>query len=207
MNKKGGTTLNMKKFEPVKPSIASGSSLPFAESTGDGTISVEKMGKLYEVALPEAIRQENMTAEELNAEFIPHFTHEDKGFTHDQLLAALYWVFDVFDRANMTFFLTHSTAEAALKKRSLEGNKIEVGVRKLEWDSGARSLVDTYTQYESITTEDLGDEVRYIAPNGVSVVLKVYEDDPCISSPDTMVYENEHFKLPNPYSRFLEVYK
>jgi hypothetical protein len=128
-------------------------------------------------------------------------TKKSEDFSHDQLLQALYWVHDLFDRANMPFFLVYNTAESVLQKKQLEGDSVQVGVRLLEWNSGAKTIIDTFAQPDMKESE----EATYIY-NGVPVVVHVYTDDRCITSPDTVIYNAEYFKLPNPYRRFMEVF-
>lgn len=124
-------------------------------------------------------------------------------YSHDQLLQALYWIFDAFERSNMNFFLIYSTAESVLEQKDLEGDKITVGVRDMIWASGARQIFETYVQY----VEKVDNKLTYTADNGVPVEVTVFRDDECIMSPDVKMYHSEAFHLPNPYSRFLEVYK
>lgn len=127
--------------------------------------------------------------------------HYEQAFTHNQLLKALYWAHDLFDRANMAFFLVYNTAEDVLQKKQLEGDNVQVGVRLLEWNSGAKVIIDTFAQPTSKDT----DTATFVY-EGVPVVVHVYTDDPCITSPDTVIYHAEYFKLPNPYKRFMEVF-
>jgi len=167
----------------VPPSQVSGTPLPFAESS----IKYHVYRKLDESV---------------------NRCECEKGKDHQDidsplLLNALYWIFDAFERSNMTFFLTYSTAESVLEQKDLEGDKITVGIRDMIWQSGARQIFDTYVQYKD--KED--NKLTYIADNGVPVELTIFSDDECIMSPDTKMYHSEAFQLPNPYSRFLEVYK
>lgn len=124
-------------------------------------------------------------------------------YSHDQLLQALYWIFDAFERPAMPFFVIGDTAKSVLEHKELTGDKITVGVRDMIWLSGAKSIFDTYIQPKEVD----GDKYTYIADNGVPVEVHVFKDDVCISSPDSKMYYNEVFQLPNPYSRFEEVYK
>lgn len=128
-------------------------------------------------------------------------------FTHEQLLEALYWIFDVFENASIGFVLAYSTAESVLQGKQLEGNKIELGVRKAEWDSGSKALFDTYMQDELIEPIIDGNKYTYITHNGVPIVIYILDEDESIMSPDTRRYENEYFKMPNPYSRFMDRFK
>ncbi len=129
--------------------------------------------------------------------------HDKKSkFTHDELLEALYWMHQIFERANMTMVLIRETGEAANNDRPLTGDGVYVAARKLEWDSGARGVIDSMAQFSEWTDE----LVTYMANNGVPVYVKICEDDYCISSPDQKLYMHEYVKLPNPFNRFEEVF-
>lgn len=125
----------------------------------------------------------------------------DNVLTHDDLLKALYWIWDVMDKASMGVFLIHDTAESAMNHKLLTGNSIHVGVRRLEWESGNRRIVDSI----AIPVEQTDNVFTYMHGD-VPVVLHVFDEDESISSTDQILYEREYFKVPNPYSRFVEVF-
>ncbi|HEX8965507.1 MAG TPA: hypothetical protein VF820_03700, partial [Patescibacteria group bacterium] len=52
---------------------------------------------------------------------------------HAKLLSCLYFVFDAFERSGLDFFLVKDTARKAKTEYMLEGDHIDVGLRKLEW--------------------------------------------------------------------------
>ena len=121
--------------------------------------------------------------------------------TSEQLLNGLYKIWDAFERANVEFFLVGQTYYDAKGNRDLVGDKVTVGVRKNEWISGGRRLIDAFIvpQHE---TEDL---VTYEF-EGVPVELRVYKDSDCILNCDTINYRHETFKTPNPYPEFVKQY-
>ncbi len=127
---------------------------------------------------------------------------EQQVFTHDQLLEALYWIWDLFERASMTMVLIKDTGDSAYHDRPLKGDAIYVAARRLEWDSGARGVIDSLAQYVHATD----DQVTFKANNDVPVVVYILPDDYCLTSADVKLYEHENFKFPNPYERFKEVY-
>lgn len=123
-----------------------------------------------------------------------------KGFSHDKLLPALYWIWDGFDRALMGMFLVYKTADDVRSKLLLEGDSIHVGVRQLEWDSGSRPILDDYLGKPVEITKDWA---KYMFEN-VPIYVHIFEDDPCIVETDTVLYEQENFCLPNTYEQFIE---
>lgn len=117
--------------------------------------------------------------------------------THDQLLSALYWVFDFMDRARINFYLVGSTAQDVRANKMLSGDRVQVAVRKNEWESGARRIADAFAE----PLNDWGQSVEYVY-NGVPVVVHVLKDSTTLSGFDTAIYEQEYFKFPNPYEQF-----
>ncbi len=123
-------------------------------------------------------------------------------FTHDQLLEALYWMHQIFERANMTLVLIKETGKAAQVDRELSGDGIYLAARALEWESSSRGVIDAMAPY----AEETDELVTYKANNGVPVYIRICQDDYCISSPDQKLYMHEYVKLPNPFDRFEEVF-
>lgn len=132
---------------------------------------------------------------------------EQKTYPHEELLAALYWIYDVFERANMNFFVIDDTAHQMRRLDTLSGPQISIGIRLLEWMSGSKTLLDTYFQDDSIDVTLEQDKVTYISPNGVPVVLYIFDGDETITSLDQIQYASEFFQIPNPIDRFEELYR
>lgn len=124
-----------------------------------------------------------------------------KHWDSEELLKALYWIWDAFERSNMPFFLIGSTAESAIANRELQGDKVTVGVRKVEWISGARRIFEAFAIPD---TEE--NDTAYFTYEGVPVELRIFADNPYITSPDMVRYKYEEFKVPNPYAKFKELY-
>src|SRR3990167_7713535 len=103
------------------------------------------------------------------------------------------------ERALINFYLVGDTAASVRAKKDLFGNKIQVAVRKNEWESGARRIVDIFAP----PIKDNRNTVEY-EYNGVPVILYVLEDSETLSSFDTTIYAQEYFKLPNPYDEFVK---
>jgi hypothetical protein len=134
--------------------------------------------------------------------FTNDFYNIKNQFTHNQLIKALYWIWDAFERASIPFFLTGNTMNNVAENKLLDGYAIECGVRLLDWKSSARYIFDTF----ATPISEEGNIVIY-KYEGVPIILKIYkEDDPCIVSTDTKMYFAEAFKVPNPINRFKEVF-
>lgn len=117
--------------------------------------------------------------------------------THDQLLKALYWMFDVMDRALINFYVVGETGECIRNKKDLTGTRVMVAVRKNDWESGARRIADAFAP----NFVDNGETVDY-EYEGVPVRLFVLPDSTTLTNHDTVIYNSEYFKLPNPYEQF-----
>ncbi len=116
---------------------------------------------------------------------------------HEALLKTLYWVHDFMDRALINFYVVGDTAKAVRENTDLSGDRIQVAVRKNEWESGARRIADAFATPLKDNIQSL--EYEY---DGVPVILHVLEDSTTLTSFDTKIYRSEHFKLPNPYEQF-----
>jgi hypothetical protein len=134
---------------------------------------------------------------EIKAEFIEESKPQ---LTHDQLLKALYWVFDLFDRALINFFLVGKTAECVVFKKQLEGDCIEVGVRHNEWKSGSLRIIEAFALADKVDKK-----YALYTYNNIPIIVHILEDHPTITSPDMVLYQSEYFRIPNPYKEFLEV--
>jgi hypothetical protein len=119
----------------------------------------------------------------------------------EDLLTALYWIWDAFDRANVPWFLAKQTAEDALKGLSPAGGKLEIGIRKNEWTSGGRRILDAY-----ITPISETDGLVIYEYAGVPIHMHVYEDSDCIINTNAFMYERESFATPNPFDEYMRTY-
>jgi hypothetical protein len=125
-------------------------------------------------------------------------------YSVDQLLQALMWTWDAFERAQMGMFLVKDTAVRAIQNIDLDGDAIYVGIRDTEWSSGSTPILKAFTG-EPVGKTDT--TVTFKNPlNPVPTIVYILPEDPCIRSTDQIFYRNEYFKVPNPFKRFMEVY-
>lgn len=118
---------------------------------------------------------------------------------HNQLLSALYYIWDVMERSNITMIAVGATGESIRNTAPLQGDKIEVAVRKNEWDSGASRIAETFAPAD--TSEE--NKLKYEF-NGVPIVVHILNDSETLQQADTKIYHSEYFRLPNPIGKFLE---
>lgn len=122
-------------------------------------------------------------------------------FTHPQLLSALYYMWDAFDRALMPMFLCYDTAKSVINKGQLSGESIHVGVRENDWRSGSRAIVDAFAP---IYEERLGYNLYYF--KDIPIYLHILPEAHCIKSTNIVLYQQEYFRLPNPYNEFEKLF-
>ena len=125
----------------------------------------------------------------------------------EQLLAALYFIWDAAERGQLDIFLIGDTAKQVKADKDLEGDKITVGCRRNEWDSGQGRIAQTFIEHSLGTKAvEVDNEVVYISA-GVPIHIRLYEDNPTLKSFDIVFYRYETFNLPNPYTEFVEKYE
>lgn len=129
-------------------------------------------------------------------------------YPHLELLDALYFIWEAAERGQLGMFLMGDTARQVIEQGDLSGDKITVGVRRNEWDSGQGRIAQTYLEHElgNKPKEDEG-LITIKARNAVPIHIKLYEENPTISSFNIVYYRYETFNLPNPWSKFIEEYE
>lgn len=133
----------------------------------------------------------------------PQIASGDVNFEADKLLKALYWLWDGFERSNVPFFLTGQTYEDVVNDRDLSGNRVTVGVRRVEWVSGGARVLRTFIG-EPTSEDAVRACYRF---EGVPIDIEIYDDHDCIIGTDSVSYRYEVFKVPNPYETFKKIYK
>lgn len=121
---------------------------------------------------------------------------------HDKLLSGLYFIFDAFERCGLEFFLVKDTAHKAMQERKLEGDHLDIGVRQLEWNNDQKDILFAYFDQERVEkTKDVPGLVSF-KWNDIPFTIHLYEDNPCVIALVPIIYENEHWKIPNQFVRF-----
>jgi hypothetical protein len=116
-----------------------------------------------------------------------------------KLLSALYWAWEAFDRANVPMFLVGDTLKDAVKGHELTGSSIQIGIRKAEWISGGRRLLDTILGLPEVEKDNHATYIYEQTP----VHLYIFEDSSFVNNLDSINYKYESFRIPNPYIEFL----
>src|ERR1035437_3801773 len=69
---------------------------------------------------------------------------------HQQLLEALFFFWDGFDRATMNFFLVKDTAKQVIANKELSGGKLTLGIRQMEWNGGQQRIFKAFMEHEKV---------------------------------------------------------
>ena len=129
--------------------------------------------------------------------------HEIISYSHDELIKSLYWIWDAFDRAMMGMFLVYGTAESVINHMLLDGEGVHVGVRNAEYYSGSKPILIAFTGEPE---KKEGFDIFKCPLSEAPVFVHYFDEAECIKSTDSVQYQNEYFKLPNPYSKFIELW-
>ena len=136
--------------------------------------------------------------------------------TLEQLNAALRAIYDLWDLwGRWPFLLLGDTAKGA-KEGKLYGNKIEIGIKKNELVKPVLDGIKVYIENEM----DRGRcDYKEIDNNCIKFTWKLNKSDPVavpielkiihrhyqfFKFPDTVVYNFDEFRIPNPLSKYLK---
>ena len=125
--------------------------------------------------------------------------------THSQLLAALLFFWDAFERSTLNFFLIRDTAHQVIDNVDLSGDSLTLGLRKMEVNGGQFRIFKDFITHEKVKVTEF--EKGYLFDyKGVPVFLYIYDENPCLDSLDIVHYAYETFNTPNPFKAFEEQY-
>ncbi len=125
---------------------------------------------------------------------------------HERLLPALFFFWDGFERATMNFFLVKDTARQVISGSPLSGDRITIGIRRMEWNGGQQGVFKAFMDHEKMIPEEISKDLLKYTYHGVPVYLGIYEENPTLSGLDIVVYAYDTFNIPNPFSLFCEKY-
>ena len=127
-------------------------------------------------------------------------------FTTDELLQALYFIFDAASRGQLGLFITGENAKQVKADADLQGDKLTLGIRRNEWTSGQGRIFSEFLLH--YFQKDIKEEDGYlnIVYKGVPIAIKIYKENPTIIELNPVNYRYETFSLPNPLDEFLEKY-
>ena len=147
-----------------------------------------------------------------------------KSFSSDKLDAALMSLFDVFEKAACPFFLLGETARSILKDGKLNGEYLEVGIYDRWATAEVLSALNTVVNLLALETDEgwenqergwgakvfreKRDKVITIEfrVDDVPVVVRVVKKkSKYFSNLDSVVYNFDDYKIPNPFDSYYKV--
>lgn len=123
-----------------------------------------------------------------------------KLYSHDDLYTALRDVEDLMDRLLTPYVLLDKTAESVKQNKLLEGDGIDVGIKKTALTQYVYDILKTFLNYKK---EDIEHGFFYNARNNVPIRVKVYTKDyDFFKYADRKVYQYGLYDLPNPFDEY-----
>lgn len=142
----------------------------------------------------------------------------------ERMDGALMALFDIFERASCPFILLGETARSIVKDGKLKGEKLEVGVTYKHATKEVFSALNTVVEQMALDLDDgwedqesgwgtrkfeeKRDKVKTIEfrANHIPVVIKVIrKKSKYFSNPDSIVYNFDDYKVPNPFNSYWKV--
>lgn len=114
-------------------------------------------------------------------------------YTHEQLLKALYFAYDLFERAQIPFMLLGDTAKAAKDGYLLSGDGIYIGVKETDWHESNIRVIEACYMADIVERG----KVTYLH-EGVPIYCSIIKDYNGYSY-DQRMYQREFFNFPNPF--------
>lgn len=102
----------------------------------------------------------------------------------------------------MDFFLLRNTAKQALAGKMLRGERIDIGVRKNEWTSGQKPILDIFFDHEHVEKVRETEDVYEGIYRDVPFTIHLFPENECLSALVPLVYKQERFLIPNRFSYF-----
>lgn len=127
---------------------------------------------------------------------------EVKDLGHEELIRTLYFLWDGFQRSYMDMFLLRDTAKQALAGKQLSGDHVDIGVRKNEWISGNRPILDIFFDNEHVTKVKDNEEIYEGIYQEVPFTIHLFSENECLASLIPLNYEHERWLVPNRFEYF-----
>jgi hypothetical protein len=113
----------------------------------------------------------------------------------------------MLSRSLLPFILLKDTAESVARpygKQILSGDKVYLGVKRLEWVDSKKSTFESLVK--NVSEDEFEHTVEFPAPNGVVIHIDLIANKyPCLENPDEAMYCLTKFAFPNPMSGYREI--
>lgn len=116
---------------------------------------------------------------------------EEVKHSHEQIMKALYFMQDMFERPNVNMLLIGETAKHA-KEGSNQESPVTVAIRDVDCSESMKGMIDIFAMPK--TREDSFWEYEV---EGVPVVVSIVPNEHRYASPNRIMYEYEQWCIPN----------
>lgn len=127
-------------------------------------------------------------------------TTTETTYTHDELLDALLYVHDIFERSIIPFVLLKNTARSVVEGTELSG-PIHIGIKNTDYISSSMQILDLLADAEETTNKHFLLHHNNV-PIYVHIIKKHYEE---INNPDIRNYANETWYIPNNFESYWNI--
>lgn len=119
----------------------------------------------------------------------------------DELLEALYFIYDILDRAMIPFFLLRTTAEDVISDRELSGDHVDVGICEQHLNKYGMSVI------KQLAPTLIKDKNFFLLKHGeVPIRIQVVTSKSrMFLYPDVKFYKAEQFSVPNPFAKYWKI--
>ena len=129
----------------------------------------------------------------------PQVTVEKK-LTHDQLWSALRDIEDLLDRCMLPGFVMGETARCVVNDIPLEGEGVEIGLRKAEWSDQVKGMFKTLRPQMAV-----GEAGAFYLVGEVPVVVRIIASDyEFLKNMNKHAYQAGDYLVPNPFELYFE---
>lgn len=117
---------------------------------------------------------------------------------HDKLRDALFNVQDMLERSMISFILLDDTAKQVKEDQKLKLEEISVGILKKDLTQSGFSMLRSLVSDLYVSDDNLSYKYK-----GVTIVIWIiHRNYKFFQAPDTVFYEIENFRIPNPFKQY-----
>jgi hypothetical protein len=117
---------------------------------------------------------------------------------------ALDYVWDILARSQIEFMLFGDTAYSIINNTMPKYQKVYLGVKRNDLTEFGRRILTLTTPG---ATDD-GHKIKFDSPEGVPIEIRIVNKDyPFFDRPDTILWRQDAYKIPNPFDKYWKVYR
>jgi len=117
---------------------------------------------------------------------------------------AMDYVFEILNRSSIQYMLFGDTAYSVIYNTPPKYQKVYLGVKR-------HDMTEFATRILSLTIPGAindGHKIKFDSPEGVPIEIRIINKDyPFFDRPDTIIFRNDPYKIPNPFDKYWKVYR